>query len=207
MRRRSENPVFGGARVRECRTPLKTFFAVLPSALRSGGFSTSTGNQGDPRWQRDQWTARNGEAARVFKCVLALRDMIDDVTKDAVSRLGTLERAPGSADTIANRRGELRFKMVPLGQELAAAKILLEAGENSPQFKLAEAEYAPLLKSAAERDASEGKLRQDRQRAELALVQAQESAKAAALKAAETDPIIMRAARDLADAEKAVSEL
>jgi hypothetical protein len=153
--------------------------------------------ESDPRWRRDQWAARNGEAARIYKCVVALRAMIDDVTKDAVSRLATISCAHPTADTIANLASEVRFKIVEIGKELAATKILLAAAENDPRFALAEKEFKPLLEAAAERDASDEKVRIDRR----------ETTWRRALERAEEDPAIKRAERSLADAKAAEAEL
>jgi hypothetical protein len=95
----------------------------------------------------------------------------------------------------------VRFRLNEIGKDLAAAKILFSAGENSPQFKLAKAEYEPLLAAATARDELEEELARDRQRAEAQLTQARETTWRRALERAEQDPIIMKAARKLADAK------
>jgi hypothetical protein len=49
----------------------------------------------DPRWQRDDWRSHHLEEAQVYLGVLALRDMIAEVTKEAVSRLAIVQGTPG----------------------------------------------------------------------------------------------------------------
>lgn len=100
--------------------------------------------ESDPRWQRDQWRALNPEAAQIYRSVIAIRSIISQVTEEAVAGLGKV--TPGS-DSLANLKGEVRFRLNEVGKDLAAAKVLLEAGENSPQFKRAEKEFRPLLES------------------------------------------------------------
>jgi hypothetical protein len=108
---------------------------------------------------------------------------------------------------MASLKSEVRFKLVSIGAELAACETLLRAAENSPQYKTAEQEFAPLLAAAAERDAAEEKVRIDRQRKELELTQARESAWRAALERAEESPIIKKATRELDAAKAAEAEL
>jgi hypothetical protein len=119
-----------------------------------------------------------------------------------VAGLGKVQFTSG-CDSIENLKSEVRFRLHPIGKDLAAAKILLEAGENSPQFKLALAEYEPLLAAATARDELEEELRQDRQRAEAQLLQARETTWRRALERAESSPIIQKAERELADAKAA----
>jgi hypothetical protein len=135
--------------------------------------------------------------------------MIAEVTAQAVSGLAGVQCTPGD-DSITSLKKEVRFKLVTIGAELAACETLLRAAENSPQYKKAEQEFAPLLAAASQRDASEEKMRIDRQQAEAALTQARETTWRTALERAEEDPAILKATRELAsakEAEAAISEL
>jgi hypothetical protein len=160
----------------------------------------------DPRWQRDDWRSHHLEEAQVYLGVLALRDMIAEVTKEAVSRLAIVQGTPGD-DSITGLKKEVRFKLVSIGAELAACETLLRAAENDPRFALAEREFQPLLAASAERDASEERVRISRQEAEAALTQARESALKRAIEEAESHPSIVKATAALAEADAAVNEL
>jgi hypothetical protein len=91
--------------------------------------------------------------------------------------------------------------------KLSAARTLLAVAEASEQFKLAEKEFAPLLRQAEEAEAREEAARIDRQMKEGALRQARADAEKRALENAASDPAVLQAARSLAQAEAAVGEL
>jgi hypothetical protein len=161
----------------------------------------------DPRWQRDNWAALHRKESQTYKAVLALRSLIGQLAKEAVARLAIITTPPGTADTVENLASEIRFKIFEAGKELASARILLEASETSPEFLLAEKEFAPLLKAAAARDEFEEQVRLDRQRKEAELVQARETTWRSALEKAEESPVIKKATRELAEAKAAEAEL
>jgi hypothetical protein len=129
--------------------------------------------------------------------------MIAEVTAQAVSGLAKVQCTPGSDNSIASLKSEVRFKLTAIASELAACESLLRAAENSPQYKTAEKEFQPLLAAAAERDASDERVRISRQEAEAALVQAREATWRRALEQAESDPSIVKAAARLDDAKAA----
>ena len=181
---------------------------VLPRAIRLKAMQLFKPKfQQDPRWKRDNYRGQHPEEAAIYLGVLALRDMIAEVTREAVSGLGKVRCTPGNDNSIANLKTEVRFKLTAIASELAACETLLRAAENDPRFALAEKEFKPLLEASAARDAAEEKVRLDRQLAEAQLNQARESSWRAALEKAESDPSIQKAAAELAAAEKAVSEL
>jgi hypothetical protein len=101
----------------------------------------------------------------------------------------------------------VRSKVIPIGQEVAAVKTLLDAALNDPRFALAEKEFKPLLEASAARDAGEEKVRLDRQLAEAQLNQARESSWRAALEKAESDPSIQKATARLDAAKEAENML
>jgi hypothetical protein len=139
--------------------------------------------------------------------VQAIRAMLDAVAREAVTKLANLDITPGTIDSIANRIPEVRSKVIPIGQEVAAVKTLLDAALNDPRFALAERDFRPLVQESAERDAQEEKLRQDRQRAEAELVRARESTYRTALTEAEESPDILKATARLDAAKAAEAEL
>jgi hypothetical protein len=139
--------------------------------------------------------------------VQAIRAMLDAVAREAVTKLANLDITPGTIDSIANRIPEVRSKVIPIGQEVAAVKTLLDAALNDPRFALAEKEFKPLLEASAARDAGEEKVRLDRQLAEAQLNQARESSWRAALEKAESDPSIQKATARLDAAKEAENML
>jgi hypothetical protein len=161
----------------------------------------------DPRWQRDNWRALHSKEAQIYLGVVALRSIIGKLEAEAVGRLAMVTTTLGNPDTIENLASEIRFKIFEAGKELASARILLEASEASPEFLLAEKEFAPLLTAAAERDKADEKLRLDRQEAEAALAIAREATWRTALERAEEDPAILKATRELEQAKAAEAEL
>jgi hypothetical protein len=163
--------------------------------------------QQDPRWIRDNWAALHRKESQTYKATLALRSIIGRLGEEAVARPAMVTTALGNPDTTENLATEVRFKVGEIGKELASAKILLEVSEASPEFKLAKAEYEPLLTAAAERDKADDRLHLNRQQAEAALAQARESTWRDALEKAEEDPAIQKATRELADAKAAEAEL
>jgi hypothetical protein len=163
--------------------------------------------ESDPRWKRDNWRALNGDKARIYHSVLALRELVDELKGEVLARIGKLDCMPGTTPNMANLKAEVRFKVVEIGKALAAAKTLLEVGEASEEFKTAEKEYVPLLRQAEEAEAREEAARIDRQMKEGALQQARADAEKRALENAASDPAVLQAARSLAQAEAAASEL
>ena len=155
----------------------------------------------DPIWKRDNWKALNQKAAAVWQNVQAIRQILADVRATAVQKLSLLGPTPGNVDTLQNRIPEIRFRAVPIGSELAAVEALLAAAEESPEFEVAEKQYAPLVKAAEEKLARDEKARQDRQRKEAALRDAREAAKQRALENSESDPAVMAAKAELAEAQ------
>jgi len=162
--------------------------------------------ESDPTWQKQQWEAKHPEATGVWKNVLALREMVAAVRADAVKKLGNISPSSGP-DNLVNRIAELKFKAVAVGQELAVCEALLDAGEAGPEFELADKQYAPLVKAAEEKLAREEKARQDRQRKEAALRDAREEAKRRALESFESDPAVVAAKQELAEAQAVAGEL
>lgn len=151
----------------------------------------------NPRWQRDQWFAANPEKCRIYHCVVALRELVKELNAEVVARLGVVDVMPG-APRFPSLKGELRFKVVEIGKEFAAAQMLLAVGEASEEFKLAEKEYAPLLEAAAKLEAKEEMARVARQKAEAGLFQAREAARGRVTAAIEDDPAVAEAKRELA---------
>ena len=143
----------------------------------------------------------------MWKNVQAIRGMLNTIAADAVKKLGLLDISPGTIDNIANRIPQVRFKIIPTGQELAATTSLLAAAESSPEFKFAEAHFRPLVEAAEERDAADEKVRIDRQQAEAQLNQARESSLRAALERAEQSPDILKATARLDAAKEAENML
>jgi hypothetical protein len=162
----------------------------------------------DPVWQRDHWCVGDAhrEAAGIWTNTQALREMLGNVRAQAMKKLANVSPSSGP-DNVTNRIAELRFKAVAVGQELAAVEALLRAAEESPEFKLAQAHWAPLVKAAEEKLARDEKVRLDRQRKEAELVQAREATWKRALERAEEDPAIKKAARELEVAKAAEAEL
>jgi len=147
----------------------------------------------DPVWQRDNYSALHEEAAGVWKNVQALRAILANVRKDAVVKLGRMGAGPGNVDTLQNRIAEVRFRAARDGQELAAVESLLRAALDSEEFKMAEREYAPLVKAAEAQLAREEAERLAKQRAEAALAAAREAAKERALANLESDREVVAA--------------
>jgi hypothetical protein len=150
----------------------------------------------DPRWQRDDYFAHHPEQCRIYHCVVALRELVKELNAEVVARLGVVDVMPGAPrfpQSIPSLKGELRFKVVEIGKEFAAAQMLLAAGEASEEFKLAEKEYAPLLEAVAKLEAKEEAERVEKQRAEAGLAAACEAAKERALANLESDREVVAA--------------
>jgi hypothetical protein len=146
-------------------------------------------------------------APGVWRNVQAIRQMLADLRATAVQNLSRIGPTSGNADTIQTRIAEIRFRAIPIGSELAAVEALLAAAEESPQFKKAEAEWAPLVRAAEQKERKDEETRIARQRAEVQLNQARESSWRAALEKAEESPAIKKAERELAEAKAAEAEL
>jgi LEA14-like dessication related protein len=157
---------------------------------RAGGATTMIEEQ---RWLRDNWRHHNPDKVRVYHATLALRQLVEELKAESLERLGKLECPPSTPATIANLKAEVRFKVVEIGKEFAAAKILLEAAEVSDAFVAAVAEYEPLLKRVSELEAAEENARLDRQRREASLRDAREAAQKRALENIESDPAVLAA--------------
>jgi hypothetical protein len=163
--------------------------------------------QQDPRWIRDNWAALHRKESQTYKATLALRSIIGRLGEEAVGRLAMVTTSLGNPDSTENLASEVRFKVFEIGKELASARILLEAAEASPEFKVAQQQFAPLLARAAEQDEADEKVRISRQEAEAALVQTREATRRAALEKAEESPDILKATATLAAAKAAEAEL
>jgi hypothetical protein len=152
----------------------------------------------DPIWKRDNWQALNQKAAGLWQNVQAIRQILADVRATAVQKLSLIGPTPGNVDTLQNRIPEIRFRAVPIGSELAAFAALLAAAEESPEFAVAEKQYAPLVKAAEEKERKDEEARVARQRAQADVAIAIEAAKQRAISAADNAPEVLDAKKKLA---------
>jgi hypothetical protein len=152
----------------------------------------------DPIWQRDNYTASAPEVVRIWKNTQALRAMLADVQREALSKLSALSVPPGTPDTLPNRISELRFGLIRSASELAAAESLLRAAEASEEFARAEKEFAPLVKAAEAKLAKEEEDRLAKQTAEAEVARARAEAERRAIENADSDPAVIRAKEKLA---------
>jgi DNA-binding helix-hairpin-helix protein with protein kinase domain len=163
----------------------------------------------DPRWQLSNWRALNPERSRHYVAVAALKKMWDEVGKAALAELIKLQPGPGGdAFNIDHMAGEIRWriKSFNLGAEVKAVTALLSIAEND-EYRAIAKEIEPLIESARALDQAEEKARIDRQRKEASLRDAREAAKQRALESFESDPAVVAAKQELAEAQAVAGEL
>jgi hypothetical protein len=135
--------------------------------------------------------------------------MRDEVGKAALAELIKVQPGPGGdAFNIDHMAGEIRWriKSFDLGADVMAITALLSIAEND-EYRVTAKEIEPLIESARALDQVEEKARIDRMQKEASLRDAREAAKQRALESFESDPAVVQAKRELAEAKAVAGDL